>query len=54
MNEQELIKAIKDYINKNGIDSLNILMKQAWDNGHLVNVTVSIEKHGTTKFGNEY
>lgn len=54
MNEQELTKAIESYIKDNGLESLDILIKQAWDNGFLSNVTVKLEKHGTNKFGNNY
>ncbi|WP_181728325.1 hypothetical protein [Mycoplasmopsis bovis] len=54
MNERELAKAIQDYIHENGLDSLDILIKKAWEEGILTNVTIKVEHNGTTKFGNEY
>lgn len=52
--KQPLTKKIENYIRENGLESLDILMKQAWDNGFLTNVQIKLEKHGTNKFGNSY
>lgn len=54
MSDKQLTDAIRKYIMDNSLYSLDIIMKQAWDNGILTNVTIKIEKHGSHKFGNEY